>query len=114
MKEPVRKEETIITMTLDLRGEREFTLPGLRNHKIVEVAWLTRSTNSHPVTAKATRDTDGSPLTLSLRFNELPEEIKATLLRNLHVGDAPSETWYATERKGREIEASFRGKFPNT
>ena len=107
MREPTRKEEIIITMTLDLRGEREFTLPGLRNHKVVEVAWLTKSTNSHPVTVVAMRS-NGVACVLSLRFVELPEEIKQALLRNMHVGDVPSESWYPTPPIPSRLEGEAR------
>lgn len=102
MNEATREVETIVTISLDLRGEREFGLPQHRdNYTVLSVAWLSKSTNSHPITAKA-YDSDNIEWTLSLRWSDLPQDVQEALMLATKRGDVPDvQAWAEHHRKNK-------------
>ena len=100
MTDATREVETIVTIRLDLRGEREFSLRQHRGeYRVLSVAWLSKSTNSHPVTAKAV-DADDIEWTLSLRWSDLPQPVQEALMEATRRGDVPDvQAWIEHHRK---------------
>lgn len=87
-----REVERIVTIKLDLRGEREFSLPQHRGvYTVLAVEWITNNstTHSHPVTAKAVDESDIA-WTLSLRWSDLPDGVQEALVAATRPGDVPN------------------------
>jgi hypothetical protein len=99
MKPAVRSVEEIVTIRLDLRGDGEFPVAGAPKHKVVEVAWLTKSTSSHPIQATLK---PSLRVKCWLTWAELPDEVQTALMLAAQRGDIPDvESWSRAQRKSR-------------
>lgn len=89
-----------MTIRLDLRGGDEFYLPGLSKHKVVELAWLSKSTNSHPIIAKTS---PALRVKVYLSWAEIPDSIQTALMLATQPGDIPDvEDWARHQRGNRD------------